>query len=305
MRHLFLPACLCVMTWSNTAGVDAQIDKFSGAPNFDKKVLMRSAKADDSALDESPPAEPNATAAGSSDVTAQVETAALETPPVEDTGVAIAEVPSESAIELRPTLDPQTIPPAIDPQKIPLPPVAKPVVNRSRDEICETVSRAAQSNELPIAYFIRLLFQESGFDATSVSHAGAQGIAQFMPETAATEGLKNPFDPLQAIPASARLLRKLFDQFGNLGLAAAAYNAGPKRIQDWLAKRASLPPETQKYVKSVTGWPAETWAAGEAGSLGLKLPQDALCQEFAELVPPNRSIDSSFAVKQPGPKSPK
>ena len=81
-----------------------------------------------------------------------------------------------------------------------------------------------------------------------------------MPETAADVGLDNPFDPLQAIPASARLLRNLFQQFGNLGLAAAAYNAGPKRIQDWLAKKGKLPQETQGYVKIITGRPAETLA---------------------------------------------
>ena len=83
---------------------------------------------------------------------------------------------------------------------------------------------------MPIPFFIRLLFQESGFKPDVVSRAGAQGIAQFMPETAATVGLDNPFDPMQAIAASARLLRNLVRQFGNLGLAAAAYNAGPRRI---------------------------------------------------------------------------
>ena len=116
----------------------------------------------------------------------------------------------------------------------------KPVVWRSSQEICDTLITAAQSNDLPIP-FIRLLFQESGFKPDVVSSAGAQGIAQFMPETAATVGLDNPFDPLQAIAASARLLRDLVKQFGNLGLAAAAYNAGPRRIQDCLAKKGKLP----------------------------------------------------------------
>jgi hypothetical protein len=189
--------------------------------------------------------------------------------------------------------------------QVPLPPILKPTIPRSPEEICQALANSARSNNLPATFFIRLLYQESSFRLGVISSTGAMGIAQFMPETAADRGVDNPLDALQAIPASAELLRDLYLKFGNLGLAAAAYNAGPKRIQDWLAKRASLPPETQKYVKSVTGWPAETWAAGEAGSLGLKLPQDALCQEFAELVPPNRSIDSSFAVKQPGPKSPK
>jgi hypothetical protein len=273
------------MTWSNTAGVDAPIDKFSGTPSFDKKVLMRTAKAEGDALDEPPASdavEPAATATGST----TDETAALEALPsseetVETTATAVADVPSESAIELRPSIAAQSIP--LNAQNIPLPPIAKPVVQHSRDEICDTVSKSAQTNALPIAYLVRLLFQESGFDAASVSRTGAQGIAQFMPETAATEGLKNPFDPLQAIPASARLLRKLFDQFGNLGLAAAAYNAGPKRIHDWLAKKGKLPQETEGYVRIVTGRPAETWRVASASGTALTVPNRAPCKS---VVPP-------------------
>jgi hypothetical protein len=105
-----------------------------------------------------------------------------------------------------------------------------------------------------------------------------------MPETAADMGLVNPFDPLQAIPASARLLRKLIAQFGNLGLAAAAYNAGPKRIQAWLTKKDKLPQETQGYVKIITGRPAETWMVADAGHPEIKLPRRAPCQEMAGLL---------------------
>ena len=119
----------------------------------------------------------------------------------------------------------------------PLRPLLKPTIYRSREEICDTLAELAHSNDLPAPFFIRLLYQESGFRHGAISTAGAQGIAQFMPETAADRDLDNPFDPLQAIPASARLLRDLSQKFGNLGLAAAAYNAGPKRIEDWLAEQ--------------------------------------------------------------------
>ncbi len=162
-------------------------------------------------------------------------------------------------------------------------PLIKPIIPRSRQEICDTLADAARQNDLPAPFLIRLLYQESSFRLGAISSAGALGIAQFMPETATDRGLDNPFDAVQAIPASARLLHDLFLKFGNLGLAAAAYNAGPKRIQDWLAKRGSLPPETQNYVKTVTGWPAETWAAAQAGTPGLKLPQDAPCHELGAL----------------------
>ena len=113
-----------------------------------------------------------------------------------------------------------------------------------------------------------------------ISSAGALGIAQFTQETATDRGLDNPFDPLQAIPASGRLLRDLFQKFGNLGLAAAAYNAGPKRIQDWLANKGPLPQETQDYVKTITSWPAETWTSAQTGSPAVKVPQYAPCQEL-------------------------
>jgi len=141
-------------------------------------------------------------------------------------------------------------------------PESKPVVYRPIAEVCDAVKQSAKSNNLPVIFLIRLLHQESGFRPDVVSHAGAQGVAQFMPETASHMGLENPFDPLQAIPASARLLRNLFAQFGNIGLAAAAYNAGPRRVQDWLAsknRKAKLPEETQRYVRAITGKPVENW----------------------------------------------
>ncbi|HEU0370284.1 MAG TPA: lytic transglycosylase domain-containing protein [Candidatus Acidoferrum sp.] len=137
-------------------------------------------------------------------------------------------------------------------QSVPPAAAAKPVIERSKREICDTLVQSAQSNALPIPFFIRLLLQESGFRSDVVSRAGAQGIAQFVPETARSVGLDNPFDPLQAIAASARLLRNLVTKFGNLGLAAAAYNAGPRRISNWLVRKSKLPQETQHYVK-ITG----------------------------------------------------
>src|SRR5262249_55103429 len=126
-------------------------------------------------------------------------------------------------------------------------------------ELCGTLAASAEAHDLPLSFFSNLIWQESRFDSRTVSRAGAKGIAQFMPETAAESGLDDPFDPQQALPASAKLLRQLKDQFGNLGLAAAAYNAGPNRINRWLNKRASLPSETRAYVKIITGRPAEEW----------------------------------------------
>lgn len=244
MRQLFLPACVCLMTWSGATGSDPKLslDEFSGATKSNKEIVA--------------PADTAASLRGEIPIDAAATDMALE-------NAAPANLP------------------------IPLPPIAKPVVQRSHEEICDSLTKAAQRNDLPVPFFINLLFQESRFDAGVVSSAGAQGIAQFMPETAASMGLDNPFDPLQAIPASARLLRELISHFGNLGLAAAAYNAGPKRIQDWLEKKGKLPEETQGYVKTITGRPAETWTAATAAYPGQRVPRHAPCQDAAGLYAAN------------------
>ncbi|MEM9370297.1 MAG: lytic transglycosylase domain-containing protein, partial [Pseudomonadota bacterium] len=98
------------------------------------------------------------------------------------------------------------------------------------DRICDTIKSAADRNGLPRPFFARLIWKESRFDIKAVSPVGAQGIAQFMPATAKERGLANPFDPAQAIPASAHYLADLKEAFGNWGLAAAAYNGGPDRV---------------------------------------------------------------------------
>ena len=149
----------------------------------------------------------------------------------------------------------------------------------SPDVICEAVKTAAEEHDIPIGFLVRLLWQESRFRAEEVSSAGAQGIAQFMPQTAVEMGLRDPFDPLQAIPASAKFLRKLHNQFGNLGLAAAAYNAGGGRIEKWLSRRSPLPKETRAYVKIITGHKAEAWTDEESTVyMPTDLPQKAPCE---------------------------
>ncbi|MEP9348714.1 lytic transglycosylase domain-containing protein [Xanthobacter sp. KR7-225] len=128
------------------------------------------------------------------------------------------------------------------------------------DAVCRLVDGAAQAEGIPASFFTRLIWRESAFRTDVVSRAGAQGIAQFMPATARERGLENPFDPEHAIPASAKLLADLLRQFGNLGLAAAAYNAGPGRVNGFLAG-GGLPAETRTYVQLITGMSAQDWAA--------------------------------------------
>ena len=152
------------------------------------------------------------------------------------------------------------------------------------DPTCHTLTTAAAANDLPIEFLTRLIWQESRFDPNAVSRAGAQGVAQFMPQTAVWRGLTDPFDPIQSITKSAELLRDLRTQFGNLGLAAAAYNAGPQRVLDWLARRRSLPQETQAYVRIVTGRSAEEWRVVKPSALNVTLPDGMPCPEITKLV---------------------
>ena len=127
--------------------------------------------------------------------------------------------------------------------------------------ICRLIDAAARAEGLPVDFFTRLIWRESSFRPGVTSPAGAQGIAQFMPGTAAERGLDDPFDPETAIPASAGYLASLRARFGNWGLAAAAYNAGPNRLGRWLANGGYLPLETEDYVLFVTGRSVAAWAA--------------------------------------------
>jgi soluble lytic murein transglycosylase-like protein len=149
--------------------------------------------------------------------------------------------------------------------------------SETRESICLIVEAAATASNLPLEFFARVIWQESRFRADAVGPATrngqrAQGIAQFMPGTAGERGLLDPFNPVQALPKSAEFLDELRRQFGNLGLAAAAYNAGPRRVQEWLAGTGPMPQQTRDYVLAITGSPVEDWAA--AGSRG-KAPPSA------------------------------
>lgn len=143
-----------------------------------------------------------------------------------------------------------------------LPVQPMPGTGPARDvtEVKRMAREAAAAHAVPIDYFLRLIKQESGFNERAVSRAGAQGIAQFMPTTAAIRGLKNPFDPAEALPKSAAFLSELTRRFGNIGLAAAAYNGGPGRVANWLAGKGNLPLETRSYVLAITGRTVEDWA---------------------------------------------
>jgi soluble lytic murein transglycosylase-like protein len=112
------------------------------------------------------------------------------------------------------------------------------------------IDAAAASNGIDPALLKGLVSQESGFDPTARSAAGALGLTQLMPGTAASLGVTNPLDPVQSLQGGAKYLRQQLDRFGgDPRLALAAYNAGPGAV----ARYGGVPPyaETQNYVNSV------------------------------------------------------
>ncbi|MBE7184621.1 MAG: lytic transglycosylase domain-containing protein [Methylobacterium mesophilicum] len=133
-------------------------------------------------------------------------------------------------------------------------------MDRSIGRVCELIEFHANRNGLPPAFFARLIWKESRFSAGAVSPVGAEGIAQFMPGTAKLRGLADSFDIEQAIPASARYLAEMRAGFGNLGLAAAAYNSGEGRVSRWLGSGGFLPLETENYVLDIMGEPADNFS---------------------------------------------
>ena len=202
-------------------------------------------------------------------------------------GLAVAQPPSPPA-----TAPNAGTPPAAPNATAPATPNATPPPNPASashpptpDDICRALEQDAAENELPVEFFARVIWQESRFNARAVSSKGAQGIAQFMPATADYRGLIDPFDPIEALKNSARYLRDLRARFGNLGLAAAAYNAGPGRVSAWLTSRRPLPGETRNYVAIITGWTADEWASANPPKTSeTTIPQGVPCTRLANLI---------------------
>ena len=118
--------------------------------------------------------------------------------------------------------------------------------------LAPVIDAAAQEWNLDPALLHSVSQVESGQQAAGPdSSAGATGPLQVMPGTAADMGATNPRDPVQNVYAGAKYLSQMLDRYGQPELALAAYNAGPGRVDDYLAGRATLPDETQAYVPKV------------------------------------------------------
>jgi len=218
-------------------------------------MLLASAPALAQQTDPSAPPAPAAPGGTATPPPAATDTPAADTPPAE--GPPAADAPPA------PGAPSAEAPPAAP---APPPPPKRAGDADLRESVCLMIESAARAHNLPLEFFARVIWQESRFQPNVVgprtrSGDRAQGIAQFMPRTAAERGLFDPFDPVQALPKSAEFLRELANQFGNLGLAAAAYNAGPGRVREFLSARRPLPAETRNYVLAITGIPVDEWAA--------------------------------------------
>jgi soluble lytic murein transglycosylase-like protein len=131
------------------------------------------------------------------------------------------------------------------------------------------IAEAARRRNVSAALLAAQLMAESNFNPFAVSSAGASGIAQFMPETAAAYGLDDPFDAAAAIDAQAHLMSDLLAQFGQVPLALAAYNAGPAPVEAC----SCIPPypETQAYVARILGLMAGAGAIAAPPQLEVRL----------------------------------
>ena len=245
---------------SDTTAPAAPADSSKSAPH--PTPLSRSQMYPTSAADsDRTRVNPSSVASGERERTAQAERERTATPAAPPS--AASETPAPPATDAPPAAAPSATteaPPAT-------PPPARAGNVDVRESLCLMIESAARAQNLPLEFFARVIWQESRFQADVVgprtrSGDRAQGIAQFMPRTAAERGLLDPFDPVQALPKSAEFLRELADQFGNLGLAAAAYNAGPGRLREFLSGRRPLPAETRHYVLAITGISVDEWAAG-------------------------------------------
>lgn len=167
-------------------------------------------------------------------------------------------------------------------------------------DTCNAIEIFSTRYGLDSGFFARLIWQESRFDPNALSHANARGIAQFIPSTARLRGLKDPYNPADALDHSAQYLAEMVRRYGNEGMAAIGYNGGERRAQGFLEGKG-LAPETVNYVPIITGLTAEQWRDNPPKDHDFRLDKaksfHAACSDMAR----NRKLTPIKRVAPPPP----
>ncbi len=152
-------------------------------------------------------------------------------------------------------------------------------------DTCNAIDVFTRRHGLNRDFFARLIWQESRFDPNALSHANARGIAQFIPSTAKLRGLKDPYNPADALEHSAQYLAEMVQRYGNEGMAAIGYNGGERRAEGFL-EGGGLARETVNYVPIITGLTAEDWRDNPPKDHDMRLSKDKpflhACYEMAQ-----------------------
>lgn len=137
-------------------------------------------------------------------------------------------------------------------------------------DLCQLIEATSKTHGLNPDFFTRLIWQESRFNPNALSPANAMGIAQFIRSTATKRGLKDPYNPADALDHSAQYLSEMAARFGNEGMAAIGYNGGEARAEGFLQGKG-LARETTNYVPIITGLDAEAWRDGQPKQHDMRL----------------------------------
>jgi hypothetical protein len=163
-------------------------------------------------------------------------------------------------------------------------PAAVPAPAPASGPFAPEIADAAEKTGLDQRLLSSVIHAESNFQPRAISSKGALGLMQLMPATARELAVRDPFDPQQNVQAGARYLRQLLGQFGNLNLALAAYNAGPRRVN--LYRGVPPFPETRAYIQRVRRGMKEAPKAAhpDAGSTVRVIcsPLETRCREEAQ-----------------------
>lgn len=167
-------------------------------------------------------------------------------------------------------------------------------------DTCNAIEVFSKRHGLDSGFFARLIWQESRFDPNALSHANARGIAQFIPSTARLRGLKDPYNPADALEHSAQYLAEMVRRFGNEGMAAIGYNGGERRATGFLEGKG-LARETVNYVPIITGLTAEQWRDSPPKDHDFRLDKTKSFHQACSEMARNRKLTPIKRVAPPPP----